>query len=181
MGPLGYTGDQKQMKKMMFVFIITVIVICSFPAFGQKSDDRTAALAIVNKLFEEMAAANPAGILALGTPENQLVALFKQKDGKSRIQAIPGETFSKMFSDKAKLNEEIMYDPKVEVSGDWAMVWGRYVFFVGGKLSHCGINQFNLVRTDSGWKIANGASVIDPGDCTDAEKAIKPTIKSPTS
>ncbi|MFZ1699738.1 MAG: hypothetical protein WBO10_01470 [Pyrinomonadaceae bacterium] len=161
-------------------FIITIMFVAIFAtsAISQKADDRADALAVVNKLFAEMAAANPPGILALGTAENQLVALFKQKDGKSRIQVIPGDAFSKMFTDKSKVNEEVMYAPNVEVSGDWAMVWGRYVFFAGGKLSHCGINQFNLVRTDSGWKIANGASVIDPGACTNAEKAMKPTIKA---
>ncbi len=67
-----------------------------------------------------------------------------------------------------------MYDPKTHIDGDWAMARGRYVFFAEGKLSHCGINQFNLVRTDAGWRIANGASTIDPGDCTEQEKAMKP-------
>ncbi len=163
------------MKKIIITILIGAISAISIAA--EKSDDKAGALAVVNKLFAEMAASNPAGILELGTPENQLVALFKQKDGKSRVQAITGDAFSKMFADKTKLNEEIMYAPNVEVSGDWAMVWGRYVFFAGGKLSHCGINQFNLVRTDTGWKIANGASVIDPGACTEAEKAMKPTLK----
>jgi len=62
----------------------------------------------------------------------------------------------------------------VEVSGDWAMVWGRYVFWVNDKISHCGINQFNLVRIDGTWKIANGASTIDRNDCSEKEKAMKP-------
>lgn len=136
-----------------------------------QTDDAKAALAVVNKLFDEMAAANAAGILAAGTPENQLVALQKGKDGKSRISVITGEQFTKFFTKPGAI-KEVMYDPKVEVSGDWAMVWGRYVFFAGEKLSHCGINQFNLVRTDAGWKIANGASTIDPGACNEKEKAM---------
>ena len=53
------------------------------------------------------------------------------------------------------------------------MVWGRYIFFVSNKVSHCGIDQFNLFRTADGWKIANGASTIDPTACTDKEKAMK--------
>ena len=163
------------MKKLLFVLVLSICGAVSVSA--QKADDAKAALTVVNQLFAEMAGANPAGILALGTPENQLVALRRMKDGKSRIDVINGEAFSKFFTDKAVVLKEEMYDPKVEVSGDWAMVWGRYVFFVGNKLSHCGINQFNLVRTEAGWKIANGASTIDPGDCTGKEKAMKPTAK----
>jgi hypothetical protein len=39
-----------------------------------------------------------------------------------------------------------------------AVVTGRYTFYVGDKFSHCGANTFNLVRTEAGWLIANGAS-----------------------
>ncbi len=160
------------MNRIITIFLITII--SAVLAAGQSADDKKAALAVVNQLFTEMGAANPAGILALHTPTSDLAAVFKQKDGKSRYSSINGEKFSQMFTDKTKVMKEEMYDPKVEVSGDWAMVWGRYVFFAGDKLSHCGINQFNLIRIDGAWKIANGASTIDPGDCTEREKAMKP-------
>lgn len=156
------------------IVVLVVILLSTVFAVGQAADDKKAALAVVNQLFTEMAAANPSGILALHTPTSDLAAVFKQKDGKSRYSSINGEKFSQMFTDKTKVMKEEMYEPKVEVSGDWAMVWGRYVFFAGDKLSHCGINQFNLVRIDGAWKIANGASTIDPGDCTEKEKAMKP-------
>ena len=48
--------------------------------------------------------------------------------------------------------------------------------FIGDKISHCGINQFNLVRTDAGWKIANGASTMNPADCNEKEKAMKSSL-----
>ena len=158
----------------LLVFTILLIVILMTAAHGQKIDDKTAALAVVNQLFAEMAAANPQGIIDLHTPESQLAAIRKTKEGKMRLDVIGREAFSKFFTDKTAVIKETMYDPKVVVDGDWAMVWGRYVFWVSGKVSHCGIDQFNLVRTDTGWKIANGASTIDPGACTDKEKAMKP-------
>lgn len=159
------------MKKLLIVLSL----LCMFTAatYAQKPDDKAAALAVVNKLFDEMAAANAAGILATGTADNQLVAVQKMRDGKTRISAINGEQFTKFFT-KPGAVKEVMYDPKVDVDGDWAMVWGRYVFFAEGKLSHCGINQFNLVRTEAGWKIANGASTIDPSACNEKEKQMKP-------
>ena len=163
-------------KRPYLVILVTALVLFSgLSAFEQKEgEDKAAALAVVNKLFDEMAAANAAGIIALGTPENQLVAIQKMRDGRSRVSVIGSEAFSKFFTKPGSI-EEVMYDPKVEVSGDWAMVWGRYVFWAEGKLSHCGINQFNLVRTDAGWKIANGASTMDPSDCNEKEKAMKPS------
>ncbi|MBX3288930.1 MAG: hypothetical protein KF855_06235 [Acidobacteria bacterium] len=161
----------KKTFSIIFAFLFVFVV----NGFAQKAaDDKKDALAVVNKLFDEMAAANAAGIIETGTPENQLVAIQKMRDGKSRISVIGGEAFSKFFTKPGGI-EEVMPDPKVEVDGDWAMVWGRYVFWAEGKLSHCGINQFNLVRTDAGWKIANGASTMDPNGCTEKEKAMKPS------
>ncbi|MBX3243122.1 MAG: hypothetical protein KF685_01485 [Acidobacteria bacterium] len=163
--------------KRTFLAVFALIFVFTVNGFAQKpADDKKAVLDIVNKLFDEMAAANAAGIIETGTPENQLVAIQKMRDGKSRISVIGNEAFSKFFTKPGGI-EEVMPDPKVEVDGDWAMVWGRYVFWAEGKLSHCGINQFNLVRTDAGWKIANGASTMDPGGCTEKEKALKPSPK----
>ncbi len=155
--------------------LLVAIVVLSFTVAAQKSDDRSAALGVVSKLFDEMAAANPQGIIDLHTgPESQLAGIRKMKDGKIRLDMIGRDAFSKFFTDKSAVIRETMYAPKVEVDGDWAMVWGRYVFWVSGNVSHCGIDQFNLVRTEAGWKIANGASTIDPGGCTKKEKAMKP-------
>ena len=156
------------------IFSALILFAFAATAFGQKIDDKAAALAIVDQLFAEMAAANPPGIIALNTKDAQLAAIRKTKDGKVRLDVINREEFSKFFTDKTAVIQEYMYDPKVVVDGDWAMVWGRYVFFVSNKLSHCGIDQFNLVRTPEGWKLANGASTIDPAACTDKEKKMKP-------
>ncbi len=45
--------------------------------------------------------------------------------------------------------------PAVEIDGDIAMVWGRYVFLHDGKPHHCGIDHFDLVRTEGAWRIVN--------------------------
>jgi len=154
---------------------LLIILLAATFSLAQKPDDKAAALAVVNQLFAEMSAANPPGIIDLHTgADSQLAAIRKTREGKMRLDMINRDAFSKFFTDKTVQTKETMYDPKVEVSGDWAMVWGRYVFWVNGKVSHCGIDQFNLVRTEAGWKIANGASTVDPGACTDKEKAMKP-------
>ena len=160
------------MRKFNYIFL--TLALTAATAFGQAADDKKAALKVVDQLFFEMASANPAGILALHTGTGDLAAVQRTPDGKSRYSSLNGEKFSQLFTKKSPLLREEMYDPKVEVSGDWAMVWGRYVFWVDDKISHCGINQFNLVRIDGTWKIANGASTIDRNDCSEKEKAMKP-------
>lgn len=155
------------------IITLIAILIFSISVSAQKTDDKTLVLGVVQQLFDAMRAADASAILATGTADNSLVAIQKGKDGKSKVSVISADAFTKFFT-KPNAVKEVMYAPHVEIDGDWAMVHGRYVFFVGDKISHCGINQFNLVRTDAGWKIANGASTMDPGACNEKEKAMKP-------
>jgi hypothetical protein len=130
-------------------------------------------LGVIDKLFEKMAAHEPSEIAALFVPESQLLAVINQKDGKTATRTFSGEAFSKNFAEKRGELAELMYKPSVEIHGDLALVWGRYVFFTDNKISHCGINSFHLVRTENGWKIANASTTIEPDGCTAKEKKMK--------
>ncbi len=132
----------------------------------------TNSLKTVDKLFELMTAHNPAEIVALHTPESQLTALIKSNDGKSRIENLTREAFSRFFETKRAEIAEKMYDTESYEFGDMATVDGRYIFTVNGKLQHCGMNSFHLIRTADGWKLGNSISTIEPQGCTEKEKAM---------
>lgn len=159
------------MKKILFAVIFTLSI--SIGVFAQKADDSKDALAVVNRLWEAMTAHKPADIVALHTAEAQLVAIMKNKEGKTVIRTIKAADFANNFAEKKAELLEDMYAPKVELFGDFAQVTGRYVFFVGGKISHCGVNAFHLVRSDGVWKIAGASSTMEPQGCTEQEKARK--------
>jgi hypothetical protein len=136
------------------------------------SSENKDALGVVNNLFNLMAAHKPAEIIAMHTPESQLTALIARLNGGSRIENLTREAFSKFFERKTVEIAEKMYDEKIRVDGDLATVDGRYVFTVNGKLQHCGMNSFHLVRTAEGWKLGNSISTIEPNGCTEKEKAM---------
>src|SRR5215213_296784 len=139
---LNLNENRRAMKKILIAVIFTLTI--SVSAFAQKADDSKDVLAVVNKLFEMMAAHKPAEIVALHTAEAQLVAIMKNKEGKTVVRTIKAEDFSKNFAEKKAELLEDMYAPKVEVFGDFAQISGRYVFFVNGKVLHCGVNAFHL-------------------------------------
>lgn len=148
------------MKKK--ITLIALILTVSVSIFAQ--DDRQAAINVVNQLFDGMKAKNAEQIKAVFAADGQLIAIDKPRDGKglSKTRLFTGEAFAKMISEaKGADFIEKMPSPEARISGDLAIVTGRYTFFVGDKFSHCGTNTFNLVRTDSGWKIANGASTLE--------------------
>ena len=163
------------MKRIISLFFLLTAISVSI--FAQNTDEKDA-LAVANTMFTEMANHNPAAISALWMKDAMLTAIIRGKDGKSRISSFSAEAFSKNFAEKKNEIKELMYAPETKVDGDLALVSGRYVFFVDGKVSHCGINAFHIVRTETGWKIAGASSTIDPTNCTAAEKAMTAETKN---
>lgn len=157
------------MKRIISLFVLLTAI--SVSALAQNTDEKDA-VAVANTMFTEMTNHNTAAIAALYTKDSVLTAIIRGKDGKNRIMAFTGEAFSKNFSEKKNEIKEVMYAPETKIYGDLALVWGRYVFFVDNKISHCGVNAFHMVRTDAGWKIASASSTIDPTSCTAEEKAM---------
>ncbi len=137
-----------------------------------KATENKDALAAVDKLFDLMTAHKPKEIIQLHTPESQLVALIKEKDGKNKTEVLSREAFSKFFAVKRGEITEKMHNAETKVFGDIALVFGRYVFTVNGKLAHCGMNSFHLIRTEAGWRIGNSTSTIEPDGCTEKEKTM---------
>jgi hypothetical protein len=151
--------------RQILLLILTVAFCVSTQA--QTAANETAkqdAIAVIDQLWEAMRTKNADAIKALFTPEGQLVAIDKPRDGKglSKTRVLSGDAFAKLISEaKAPEFVERMPQPQVNVFGDLATVYGRYTFHVGDKFSHCGANTFNLVRTETGWKIANAASTLE--------------------
>ena len=51
--------------------------------------------------------------------------------------------------------QETISDPAVEVDGDAAMIWAPFVVRIGGKVSNCGYDHFDMVRENGTWKTMN--------------------------
>lgn len=133
-------------------------------ATAQTSNDAADAAQVPDRLFAAMKAKNFDAIRAAFTPEGQLVAIDQPRDGQgvSKTRVFTAESFAKTISEaKTAAFVEKMPHKDVRVAGDLAVVTGRYIFFVGDKFSHCGMNTFNLARTAEGWRIANAASTLE--------------------
>ncbi len=148
------------MRKLIISSVI--LAVLSVVGFGQ--DDKQAAIRVVDGLFAGMRAKNAEQIRAAFAPDVHFIAIQKPRDGKgvSRSNVETGEAFVKMISE-SKSGEfiEKMISPEAVIDGDLAVVSGRYTFYVGDKFSHCGKDVFNLVRTESGWKIVQGAFTLE--------------------
>ena len=148
---------------MRKLFIASVILaFLSAVGFGQ--DDKQAAIAVVNQLFAGMKAKSAEQLKGVFALDAQFIAIDKPRDGKglSTSRVMTGESFTKRIGEYTGPDYiEKMISPEAKVSGDLAVVSGRYTFYVGDKFSHCGTDVFSLVRTAAGWKIAQGSFTLE--------------------
>jgi len=167
--------------KTIFFAIIFALFISTIFAQTSKNEDVKSASEVPDKLFAAMKAKSFDDIRAVFAPEGQLVAIDKPRDGKgvSKTRVFTAESFAKAISEaKGADFIEKMPNKDVRITGDLAIVAGRYTFYLGEKFSHCGTNTFNLVRTDVGWRIANAASTLEFQCDRDLKTVEIPTIEA---
>ena len=132
------------------------------PNASSADADRKSALAVVQALFDAMAAKDVEATRRITMPEARFYAVG-EKDGKPRIVRTftTDDHLKDLAAAKSSLRER-MWNPEVRVRGFIASVWTPYDFWVDGKFSHCGIDVFDLIKTEEGWRIAGGVFTVDP-------------------
>ena len=122
-------------------------------ALPPPSTDEQAVLAAVNALLASFSAGDSAAILRWVYPDGRVTATGTRASG-SGLRQQSWTAFAQQIMPDATFQETIS-DPAVEVDGDVAMVWAPFVVRVGGKVSNCGFDHFDLVRDNGAWKVMN--------------------------
>ncbi|RDI14380.1 nuclear transport factor 2 family protein [Flavobacterium sp. AG291] len=78
-----------------------------------------------------------------------------EKNGMIKLHNEPIDEFYKSIASipKTMKIEERLLDYKIQVDGAMAHVWTPYEFYINGKLSHKGVNSFQLFKDGETWKI----------------------------
>jgi hypothetical protein len=131
-------------------------------ALPPPASDEQAVLLPINQLFAAMTAKDGARILAQARADGRLTGVSETGAKSSTWSEFAGGFKP---GEGPALEERLVGAPAIEVDGDIAMVWSPYVFLVDGKLSHCGIDHFDLVRDAGQWKVLNITWTKRKTDC----------------
>lgn len=112
----------------------------------------SAALAVADAALEAISEEDFIALTDLMLEETTIYAAGK-RDGKPTVR-VRGYAEERAQSSPGDILER-GWDPVVRVSGSVAMVWYPYDLWLDGDWVHCGVDIFNLVQTDSGWRIAS--------------------------
>lgn len=134
---------------------LAAAVLLAFCTLGlQAREVRSAArrdvLGAVDALFDAMAKHDVDASRKLIVPGASFVVI--KPDGSVAIEH-DSDYLASLGRHKEAFRERI-WDAQVFVQGDLAQVWAPYDFHLDGKLSHCGIDSFSMVRGAGGWRVA---------------------------
>lgn len=103
-------------------------------------------------------------------PDGALAIARITKDNNAaappRVRRMPASDFQKPTPDHDPFIE-MYWNPQVQVRGPFAQVWSPYVLRDNGKIVHCGINAYQLVKDAGAWKINSALSSMEPDACAE--------------
>jgi hypothetical protein len=146
----------------MRILAILATVLCTggFAAAQPAAAEREAVLTVMQTFFDTMAAKDVDGARKILQPQGRFHAM-RMRDGKPDVRAFSNEEYFADLKASKQAMRERMWNPEVRIHGLIATVWTPYDFWIDGKFSHCGIDAFDLIRTEEGWKIAGGSYTIE--------------------
>ena len=138
----------------------TLITSALFLLFGifasaQNSSEEEKIKTVVNTFFEGFHARDSVIMKSAFYDDPVVQTIGKTKEGETTliteelekvlrgIVSIPLETSFK----------EVLNDYVIKVDGDMANAWTPYSFYLNDNFSHCGVNNFQLLKQKGEWKI----------------------------
>ncbi|WP_086618952.1 hypothetical protein [Erythrobacter tepidarius] len=139
------------------------VLLAAAPLAAQApTPEQAEAIAAADAFFAALRSDDKTALAEQMLPEGMIFVHSRMQPDRPRVDAVPvAKHLERWVTSTRKVDEVMRYD-KVLVDGDMAQVWGPYRFIAEGKTMHCGINALSLVRTESGWKVANTSFTMEP-------------------
>lgn len=150
------------MKKI--IILLALMGLFAFQA--QAQSEKEAIKKAINTMFDGMRAGDSAMVHSVIMDDVVFQRVTKNREGNSLVVT---SNFQDFLNAVGTPHEEV-WDEQIEfgsilIDGDLASVWTPFKFYRGETFSHCGVNSFQLYKTDQGWKIFHLVDTSRPDNC----------------
>lgn len=147
--------------------LLAVILYGSFlvpGAFADEADEREAVVEVVQLFFAAMTSKDVGQSSDLMTVDGILYGYRETSDGLQIVRPTHAGYLEGLANRENELIERF-WDPTVLLHDRMAVVWTPYDLFIDGEFSHCGIDNFSLLKTEEGWKITGIVFSMEADNC----------------
>lgn len=135
--------------------LVTCFLLLTASVSSQVGLSEENAKFIVNVFFDGFHKGDTTQMRTVMVQNMRMQSVYTSKTEGNKMSLVRDTDFLAMVAANAKKSnwkEEIL-DYRVAIDGNLAHIWAPYVFYIDGKVSHCGANSITLVETNEGWKI----------------------------
>ena len=136
--------------KLFFLFLLCLV---SFSSFSDTEDEIPQIKKTVNHLFEGMRSGDSTLVRSIFRADAKLFTVGKKKGITEVKEQNLNDFISAVGTQHDKIWDEKLVSWDFTIDGDLAVVCTDYIFYHGYVFSHCGINVFQLVKSENDWKI----------------------------
>lgn len=167
--------------KYLFLFLTLLSLSTTHAQKDSIAMKEQAVIKTIQKLFDGMRAGDSTALRSVLHPKAHLQSSYTTKKGVPVLQEGSMDSWvTSVGTPHEEVYDEKIWSYKVRMDDNLAAVWTEYTFYVGEKLSHCGVNAFHLVNTATGWKISHITDTRRRAGCRttapDAETAINTVL-----
>lgn len=138
--------------RRLLLCLISAFLLAPAVTSAQVAADRDV-LAVVQRLFDGMRAGDSAAVRAVFDPAARMYTIG-DRNGAPALTTDSLDKFVRAIGTPHQQQwDERTANAKIHVDGSLAVVWADYTFYQGDKLSHCGVDTFQLFRGPAGWKV----------------------------
>ena len=160
-------GDMKSgaLKGNRFFILLLISTVLGFQLFCTPSHpEEESVLAAVEQFFKALENRDVDLARNILLPEGAAFSVREEAGEKTIRFRTHIEMINSLTSSTETMLERI-WNPKVLIHKEIAVVWAKYDFFRDGKFSHCGVDAFNLIKTAQGWKISGIIYTVEKEGC----------------
>ena len=149
------------MRKITITLFTTLLCLSSQAHSNKPETPSTSVLMPINNMFDAMRQHDGKKFIAQFTEQ----AILERVNKENNVETSDLNEFSDFINETSKHLDEKIFNIKINKSGNLASAWVPFAFFLDGKLSHCGVNSFQLIKQHELWKIRYLMDNTFLGDC----------------
>lgn len=134
---------------------------------ADEAADREAVIGVIDAFFESMTARDVERMRSLMTPDGILYGYRETDEGLQIMRPTHADYLNNLANGDSRLVERY-WDPEIMVSGRLATIWTPYDLYANGEFSHCGINNFSMLKSDDGWIITGVVFSMQRDNCPES-------------
>ena len=144
-----------------------ILILCGILFSSAQAQEPSAPFEAIEDFFKAFHN-KEAKVLSTAFSESAVMQRAVHQEGESVLIQQDISNFIKRVASRPDTPEweEVLGTPVVQQSANLATVWVPFRFYLDGKFSHCGVNQFTLFWNGSQWKIIH---LIDTSETCEAD------------